>query len=76
MIWRDVEKFYGTEIANCMKESKWLQNVTVTAVLPNGKEAMYEDVKAGRAEWDFPESDLENAYRAVTGLKVRAESWD
>ena len=76
MIWRDVEKFYGTEIANKMKESKWLQNVTVTAVLPNGKEATYEDVKAGRAEWDFPLRDIENAYRDVTGLKVHVENWD
>jgi hypothetical protein len=76
LIWEAVEKFYGNRIADLMKESKYLKGITVTAILPNGKEASYEDIKSGKALWDFPMRDIENAYRDVTGLKVHAECWD
>jgi hypothetical protein len=60
--WDNVEKRYGKEIADKMKESEWLSCITVV-MLPNG-------------EPDIPQSDIDNAYRDVMGEKVPYWMWD
>ncbi len=45
-----------------MEKSKWLQGITVS---------MGKDGKA-----DIPESDIDRAYRDVTGGKINPSEWD
>lgn len=62
MIWEEVEKEYGKEIANKMKSSKYLRGITLSFT---------EDGKT-----DFPESDIRLAYKDVTGKPIYYEEWD
>lgn len=60
MIWEDVVKEYGPEMAEKMKNAPFLQAITLT-LLPDGKV-------------DIPESDIDRAYRWATGKPVG--EWD
>lgn len=62
MIWKEVEKKYGTKIANKMEKSEYLQGITLT-MGPNGKA-------------DIPERDIDLAYRDVMGKKIHPLEWD
>lgn len=62
MIWSEVEKKCGKEMADIMKKSRFLNGITVK-ILPNG-------------EWDIPEEDIELAFRDVNGIAIGPEEWD
>jgi hypothetical protein len=66
LIWEQVEMFYGTRIADLMKESKYLKGITVNMVRPDGKEPSIEDIRKGNVIYDFDQYDLDRAYRDVT----------
>lgn len=53
MIWEEVEKEYGKEMADKMKKSKMLQEIT---------RSLTKDGKV-----DIPERDVRLAYKDVTG---------
>lgn len=56
MIWSEVEDKYGKEMADKMKKSQYLFGITC--------------VKRDDGELDIPESDIELAYKDVTGQKI------
>lgn len=60
MRWSEVEKKYGKRLAKKMK--KHLTGITVSSY-PNG-------------ETNFPERDIELAYKEATGKKVHEYEWD
>jgi len=62
MIWKDVEKNYGKEMADKMKESQYLKGITVTM---NKK-----------GETDIPEGDIYLAWKDVNGKMIHVEEWD
>ena len=62
MIWKDVEKKYGKEIADEMKQSSYLQGITIT-MTENG-------------ETDIPESDIRLAYKDIKGKRISPFEWD
>ena len=62
MIWKNVEKKYGKEVADEMKQSSYLQGITVT-ITKNG-------------EINYPESDIEIAYRDIKKEKINSYEWD
>lgn len=62
MIWEEVEKKYGKELAEKMKKSGYLVGNTVT-ITEGGK-------------IDIPERDIDLAYRDVTGKKIHESEWD
>ena len=61
MIWSEVEKKYGKEMADIMKTSQFLECITVT--LRDG-------------EMDIPERDIDLAFRDVNGIAIGPEEWD
>jgi hypothetical protein len=61
MIWREVEEKYGKKIADKMKKSQYLNGVTC-------------GMKNGEIDWY--DSDLDLAYRDVTGKYIHPEEWD
>lgn len=60
MLWEEVEEKYGKELADKMSKSKWLNGITISYT---------EDGKI-----DIPESDIERAYKDVTGGVIYG--WD
>lgn len=62
MIWSEVIKEYGVEMAKKMDKSSFLQGITVR-ILPNG-------------ETDIPRRDIELAYKDVTKQKIYECEWD
>lgn len=62
MIWKIVEKIYGKEIASKMKKSPYLQGITVSIT------------KDG--ETDYPESDIELAFKDIKKEKIYNYEWD
>lgn len=62
MIWEEVEKKYGKEIADKMNKSKYLHGITVE---------LTEDGKV-----DIPEGDIMLAYKDVMGKPIYCEEWD
>ena len=62
MIWEDVEKKYGKELADKMRKSKYLQGITV------------ELTEEGKV--DIPEGDIKLAYKDVTGKPIYYEEMD
>ena len=56
MIWSDVTKRYGKEITDKMKQSSYLQGITISFT------------KDG--EIDYPESDIRLAFKDVKGEKI------
>jgi len=79
MIWPEVVKFYGEEIASKMQKSKWLQGITLIVVDKRGRPLIREEdaialMARGKAFFDFPEEDLDRAYRDVCGMKIHG--WD
>lgn len=62
MIWDEVEKKYGKNISNKMKKSRYLCGVTCT---------VRED-----GVFDFPERDIELAYKDVIGKPILEGEWD
>ena len=61
MLWEEVEKIYGKDLADKMKKSEYLMGITVT--MKNGK-------------MDIPESDIILAYKDVTGKPIHYFEWD
>ena len=62
MIWEEVENKYGKEIADKIKKSPFLRDVTVE---------LREDGKV-----DIPERDIELAYKDITGKPIQPWEWD
>ena len=62
MIWEEVEKEYGKEIADKMKSSRYLRGITLSFT---------EDGKT-----DFPESDIRLAYKDVMHIPIHPLEWD
>jgi len=62
MIWKEVEIRFGKEIANAMKKSHYLEGITVT----------YDE----NCEIDYPESDIELAFKDVMGYSIHYSEWD
>lgn len=61
MFWEDVIEFYGIELASKMEKSKYLCCVTV-------------EMKDGKT--DYPERDIDLAYRDVMGMDISSLEWD
>ena len=61
MIWDEVIEKYGFEISEKMKESEMLCCITM-------------EIKNG--EFDYPERDIELAYKGVTGIDIHYLEWD
>ena len=61
MIWKDVEKTYGKPLADKMKESSYLDGITI--IMRDG-------------EADIPESDIHRAFKDTVGLKICPGEWD
>ena len=62
MIWKEVERIYGKEMADKMSHSKYLQGITV------------EFTEEGEA--DIPFSDIDNAYRDIKNIPLPLGCWD
>ena len=62
MIWEDVEKKYGKELADKMSKSKYLKGITV------------ELTKEGKV--DIPEGDIVLAYKDVMNMPIHYMEWD
>ena len=62
MIWEEVIKKYGKELADKMSKSKYLQEITV------------ELTEEGKV--DIPESDIMLAYKDIVGKSIYYEEWD
>jgi hypothetical protein len=62
MIWSEVERKYGKEIADKMRSSQYLKVITV---------CLTED-----GEVDIPESDIRNAFRETLGLMPLSCIWN
>ena len=62
MIWAEVEEKYGKPLADKMKQSNWLEGITLTM--------------RDTGETEIPESDIDNAYRDVTGKRIEDWMWD
>ena len=62
MIWNEVEKKYGKELADKIKKSDLLRGVTVE---------LREDGKV-----DIPERDIELAYKEIMGKPIHPWEWD
>ena len=62
MMWSEVEKKYGKELAKKMSKSRYLKGNTVT-IRPDGK-------------FDIPERDIDLAWRDVTGKAIHPLEWD
>lgn len=62
MIWEEVEKEYGKEMADRMSKSEMLRGITVEFT---------EDGKI-----DYPESDIRLAYKDVMGISIHPLEWD
>jgi hypothetical protein len=62
MTWEEVEKKYGKRLANKMKKSPYMSNITVS-LLSSG-------------ETDFPERDIWLAYKDVCKLPIHSLEWD
>ena len=62
MIWEEVEKKYGKELADKMRKSKYLQGITV------------ELTEEGKV--DIPEGDIRLAYKDVLGKPIHFLEWD
>jgi len=61
MIWNEIIEKYGKDISDKMKDSKMLCCITV-------------EIKNG--EFDYPERNIEIAYRDVTGIDIHYLEWD
>lgn len=61
MFWKDVIETYGSKTAALMENSEMLCCVTV-------------ELKDG--EWDYPERDIDLAFRDVTGQHISPLEWD
>ena len=61
MIWKEVEEAYGKELADKMKESSYLDGITIT-------------MRDGEA--DIPESDIHLAFKDTVGRKISPGEWD
>ena len=62
MIWEEVEKKYGKEIADKMSKSKYLRGITI--------ELTKED------KVDIPEGDIRLAYKDVMNMSIHFLEWD
>jgi len=62
MIWKEVVKKYGQEMADKMDKSKYLQGITIS------------HTREGQA--DIPERDIELAYKDVKGYDIHVHEWD
>lgn len=62
MLWSDIEKKYGKEIAEKIKKSPLLRGITVS---------LREDGKI-----DIPERDIELAYKDIMGKHIQPWEWD
>lgn len=62
MIWDEVTKKYGKEMADRIKKSPFLRGVTVE---------LREDGKT-----DIPERDIELAYKEIMGKPIQPWEWD
>ena len=62
MIWEEVGKKYGKEIADKMSKSKYLRGITVE---------LTEDGKV-----DISEGDIAIAYKDITNKPIYYEEWD
>ena len=62
MIWSDVEKKYGKEIADKMAKSEYLMAITVR--------------KRSDGEIDIPERDIYLAYKDVVGKPIHPFEFD
>ena len=62
MIWSEVIKKYGKELADKMRKSKYLQGITV------------ELTEEGKV--DIPEGDIRLAYKDVMGKPIYYEEMD
>lgn len=70
MEWYEVVSFYGEEIAERMKNSKYLKDAIVEVTKPDGKEPSKEDLKRGEVIYHFSDEDIYKAYLNVTGIQV------
>ena len=62
MIWKEVEKKYGKEMADKMSKSLFLTGITIS-INKDG-------------ETNIPETDIIRAYKDVTGKKIHPLDWD
>ena len=62
MIWSEVEKKYGKELATKMSKSKYLQGITI------------ELTEEGKV--DIPEGDIVLAYKDVMNMPIHYMEWD
>jgi len=62
MIWEEVEKQYGNETADKMRNSKYLRGITIE---------LTEDGKI-----DIPEGDIRLAYKDVMNIPIHFFEWD
>lgn len=62
MQWKEVVEQYGFELSEKMKNSDMLCCITVR-VIDNG-------------EFDYPESDIELAFKDVSGIPIHPLEWD
>ena len=62
MIWKDIEKEYGKETADEMKQSSYLRRITISFT---------ED-----GEIDYPESDIRLALKDIKKEKIGEYEWD
>jgi len=88
MIWRDVIKEYGVELSKKMSKSKWLNGITVSIIdcpdcisnLTNTFERKInikcKICKGTGKVIDIPKSDIDKAYRSITGNKINVGDWD
>ena len=61
MIWEEVEKKYGKELADKMNKSQYLQGITI-------------EMRDGKP--DIPEEDIIRAWKDVTGKFIHPLDWD
>lgn len=61
MIEEEIIDFYGKETWTAMKDSKYLDGITIS-------------IRDG--EPDIPKEDLERAYKDIRGIPIHQEEWD
>lgn len=55
MLWKDVEKRFGKKLANKMKKCPYMRGITV---------------RITKQGFDYPESDIQVAYKWAKGLPI------
>jgi hypothetical protein len=60
--WSEVEKKYGKELSDKMSKSQYLECITVTLAFDG--------------TWDYPERDIDLAYRDIMKLPISSLEWD